>query len=120
MRPANDADGLGRLGELVEALADEIADRVAARLSAPQDGGFYSAKDPGPFKTSRAFLDAARRGEFPTARVAREVVARRSDVDAAIAARLARRTPRPEEVKASDADTLREMGVELRAAGGRR
>ena len=100
---------------LLDALLDELADRVAARLRSAPDAGpaFYSSEDPGPFKTSRAFLDAARRGEFPTTRVARRVTARRADVEAAIAARLAKRTARPEDVAAGDAELLERMGVVL-------
>lgn len=45
---------------------------------------FYSAERPGPYRTARAFLDAHRRGEFPTRRIGGRLVALVADVHAAI------------------------------------
>lgn len=63
----------------LERLAELVADRLAAK--APPK---YADKDRNPYGSERAFLDAARRGEFPTFRVVRRVTAMWAEVEAAL------------------------------------
>lgn len=78
-------------------LADLIVERMAARAAPDGAGRWASAKD-NPLGTARAFLDAGRRGDFPTFKRGRGVVARWSDVTAYIEARPCERKARPRPV----------------------
>ena len=68
---------------------DQIARRVVELLRA--DAGApaptYADANNNPLGSARAFLDAHRRGDFPTFKRGREIVARWEDVEAYIASR---------------------------------
>lgn len=81
------------IGVLLDALADRLAARLLAHASTPQHPEHASAQH-NPLGTPRAFLDAGRRGDFPTFKRGREVVARWADVLAYIEARKVERTKR--------------------------
>jgi hypothetical protein len=97
---------------LLDELADRIADRLAVRIS--QGAQRYADKDANPYGSARAFLDAARRGDFPTFKRARKVTAKWGDVEAAIESR---RCPVRAVVASPDPDDLDR--AELEAAGVR-
>lgn len=67
------------LGALIEALAERVAEKMAARL--PASTPRYATAKENPIGSARAFLDAARRGDFPTFRRGRSVAALWSDVE---------------------------------------
>lgn len=95
-------------------LADLIAERLAERAAPDPAARFASAKD-NPLGTPRAFLDAARRGDFRTFRRGREVVARWADVVAYIEGRECKRKPRPR--PAAPLDPAARRRAQLVAAG---
>ena len=98
--------------EILEALLDAIADRVAAKLGRPIVE-HYSKTSPPPHHSWRAVLEAGRRGDLEVTRQGRAVLV---SVDA-YNAWLASATPRkskPELVPANDADVLGRLGVRLR------
>lgn len=70
----------------LEAVLDALVERVAARLVAtpPHTPRYYDAKN-NPLGR-RAFLDAARRGAFPSFKIGKKVLAEASAVEAWIAA----------------------------------
>lgn len=78
----------GRSREDVEAaldlFVDMVADRVAERLHAIPTNEYYDQRS-NPLGRRR-FLEAARRGAFPSTKRGKLVLARRADVDAWIAA----------------------------------
>jgi hypothetical protein len=103
---------------LLETLLDELADRLAARLAprlAPDPAARWASAKDNPLDSARAFLDAGRRGEFPTFKRGREVVARWGDVQAYIEGRQCQRKPRPRPAAPLDPDERRR--AQLRAAG---
>ena len=115
------------MGELLDGLVDALADRIAERIQARlgQRPRYYDAAD-NPLGSKRSFLDAARRGEFPSFRRGKRVLARREDVDAWLEAG-ERRSPvrtggaeAPRELTQRDRDLqlLRQAG--LRRIGGER
>lgn len=74
-----------RLVALLAELADVLlGEEEQPRSEAPR---YYSGDDPGPYLTRRAFLDAGRRGDFPSRKLGRRIVALAADVHAAIEAR---------------------------------
>ncbi|MDB4931663.1 MAG: hypothetical protein JWM10_4147 [Myxococcaceae bacterium] len=62
-----------------ELLVEKIAERVAERLGATPEPGYYTQHE-NPLGRRR-FLEAARRGAFPSAKQGKLVLARREDVD---------------------------------------
>lgn len=103
--------------DAVDAVADRVADRIVARIAPASTDRFASAKD-NPLASERAFLDAGRRGDFPTFKRGREVVARWADVLAYIEGRQCKRkprtaTPKPAEPLTSEA----RRRAQLRAVG---
>jgi hypothetical protein len=69
---------------LVDLVAAKLAAHTAAAAPSPPR---YADGDNNPMGSARAFLDAGRRGDFPTFRVARKVTALWSDVLASIEAK---------------------------------
>lgn len=69
---------------VLDLFVDMVADRVAARLGAAPANDYYDQRSNPLGK--RRFLDAARRGAFPSTKRGKLVLARRTDVDAWIAA----------------------------------
>lgn len=95
--------------EFVKRLAQDIAAQLAA--SAPR----YADAGNNPLGTRRAFLAAGRRGDFPTFRRGREVVALWADVEAFIESRrrpVRARTPAQE--TGDDRVLLERSGIRLR------
>lgn len=88
-----------RKARLVALLA-ELADVLLDGESGPEAPRYFSADDPGPLRTARAFLDAGRRRDFPTMKIGKRVVAKASDVYAWIEASGAQ--PKPKREKAID------------------
>lgn len=85
---------------------------MAQRAEPPP--AYYSAED-NPLGSRRAFLDAARRGAFPSFKAGRRVLARREDVHLWIESRQ-RKQPAastPEE-DVSDRELLERAGVRLK------
>lgn len=66
---------------------EEIAVRVARRILEGSLGDTYDQGHLPPGFTRRTYLEAARAGRFPSRKVGKAVIARRSDVDAWIASR---------------------------------
>jgi hypothetical protein len=105
------------LKHLFEALADLVADKLAERLAARalDAAPFYDA-DTAPVKR-RQFLEAARRGDFPSFKRGKRVLARREDVDRWIeSGARARPDPAPARDEASDEDLLARSGLLLLTA----
>jgi hypothetical protein len=74
-----------RVDDVLDLLADLVAERVIARLGeVPQGGHEYYDQRLNPLGRRR-FLEAARRGAFPSTKQGKLVLARRADVDAWIA-----------------------------------
>jgi hypothetical protein len=101
------------LDELLDDLAERIANRIAARGGASTPAPKYADARNNPLGSARAFLDAGRRGDFPTFKRARSVVALWSDVEAYIERR--RRAPRAPDQELDDISELEAAGVRLRA-----
>lgn len=97
--PGSATSGVARIadlsvGVLLDALAEELAGRLLSRLSVAACPEHASAQH-NPLGSARAFLDAGRRGDFPTFKRGRQVVARWNDVLAFIEAReIQRQVPR--------------------------
>lgn len=109
--------------ELVEALADLLADRIAAKLGATATPDFFDRDHLPPGAASwRAVLEAGRRGELVVTRVGRKAVVSAAAWSTYLEARRGRpraSTARPE-LAAADAAALAALGVVLPAAGGGR
>lgn len=103
--------------DAVDAVADRFADRIVARMAPASTDRFASAKD-NPLGSARAFLDAGRRGDFPTFKRGREVVARWADVLAYIEGRQCKRKPRTAAPKPAEPLTPEARRLaQLRAVG---
>ncbi|HVY46289.1 MAG TPA: hypothetical protein VHB21_10445 [Minicystis sp.] len=103
---------MGPLDDLLDDLAERIAERLAARAAGGPPSPKYADAKSNPLGSARAFLDAGRRGDFPTFKRARNVVALWSDVEAYIERR---RRERPRVVEEQDDRALLEAaGVRLR------
>jgi hypothetical protein len=105
-----DDQTLQTLGALLDAVADLLAAKVAERLSVPATR--YADGKANPLGSRRAFLDAARRGDFPSFKRGREVVARWEDVVAYIESR-------PRDAPAARVDEAEDDRAALTAAGVR-
>lgn len=81
------------LGVLLDALAERIVARLLASSPSPNHPEHADARA-NPLGTARAFLDAGRRGDFPTFKRGREIVARWVDVLAYIERRAVARKER--------------------------
>ncbi len=107
MSPALTLDGI------LDLLADKLAERLATQRS--DAAPFYDA-DTAPVKR-RQFLEAARRGEFPSFKRGKKVLARREDVERWIESGARERTAsapaRPDE---SDEQLLARSGILLSSA----
>ncbi len=104
-------------GAFLDAVADRVAERLAARIAPTSTDRFASAKD-NPLGSARAFLDAGRRGDFPTFKRGREVVARWADVVARIESRQCKRKPPPAAPKPAEPLTPEaRRRAQLRAVG---
>ena len=104
------------LDALVDLIADRVADCVVERLNAAQTQEYYDQRS-SPLGRRR-FLEAARRGTFPTTKRGKLVLARREEVDRWINA--GARTPVPPSTDAnsdenSDEALLAACGIELAA-----
>lgn len=96
------------LDVLADLLADKLTERIASRQNATSR--YYdTANNP---LGKRRFLEAARRGEFPSFKRGKRVLALRTDVEAWIAAG-ARNTPVNDAAKLSDEQLLATAGVRL-------
>lgn len=80
------------LGAVLQLLASAVADELQRRGIVRTADRWADAKE-NPLGSARAFLDAGRRGDFPTFRRGRETVARWEDVEAYIASRPKRARP---------------------------
>lgn len=80
------------LARFVDLIADAVAEKLAARRPTPAGPPELATARSNPLGSARAFLDAARRGDFPSSRRGREVVATWSDVESYDRSRL---RPRP-------------------------
>jgi hypothetical protein len=111
------AAGLG--SNVLDALLDELADRLVEKLAKRERGAtprFADARN-NPLASSRAFLDAARRGDFPSFKRGREVVARWADVERYIESRGHSARIRTAAQPAIDEDRilLEQAGIRLRS-----
>ena len=104
------------LTHILDSLAELIAERLASHRGEDDPPKYYDAKH-NPLSSRRAFLAAARRGEFPSFLVGKQRLALRADVDAWVLAQ--RRPPPIEKPRAlTDRELLARAGVRL--AGDRR
>lgn len=106
-----------RLDVLLEGVVQNFEQRLNELLSEQgqrQTTRYADAKN-NPLGKARAFLDAGRRGEFPTFKRSREIVARWSDVEHYIE----RRGSQPHQATSvnDDLELLRKAGVPLRGDG---
>jgi hypothetical protein len=100
---------------LLDTLAERVADKLASRMGKPAHR--YADAKHNPLGAARAFLDAARRGDFASFKRGRVVVARWEDVEGYIETR--RRSVRPRMAGLdNDRALLERAGVRLRRAGG--
>lgn len=99
------------LDALVDMLADRVAEKLAARAAAAAETPQTATSKRNPLGSSRAFLDAARTGKFPSFKRGREVVARWQDVEAYEAARWRPRTVQGHPSDAARVTILRQRGV---------
>ncbi|MBK6515326.1 MAG: hypothetical protein IPG04_14670 [Polyangiaceae bacterium] len=112
--------------ELVEALADLLADRIAAKLGATATPDYFDRDHLPPGAASwRAVLEAGRRGDLEVTRVGRKAVVSSDAWTRYLEARRGRSSCSPKarpEIADADARALAELGVvvPMRAAGGRR
>lgn len=77
------AEHMRAIGEHFRALGDEL-ERLEQERARANESEFYSCGKHGQLPaglTPRRFLEAARRGEFPSSKRGRVVFARRADVD---------------------------------------
>jgi hypothetical protein len=112
--------------DILEALADLLADRIAAKLGSTATPAYYDRDHLPPGAQSwRAVLDAARRGDLEAVRVGRKAVVAADAWASYLEGRRGRPrapTARPE-LAAADADALAALGLavpKLAAGGGRR
>lgn len=98
---------------LVTNLLTRLADLVAERINGKgnDDSGYYTTHD-NPLGSGRAFRDAARRGDFPSFKIGREIAAKKSDVRAWLESRtrlpsLRKARPAP----SSNVEMLDEFGL---------
>jgi hypothetical protein len=95
-----------------DALVDVLADRILAKLEGRSTVARYADVEASPYRTGRAFLDAARREEFPTFLRSRRVTALWGDCEQAIERRKRARPPTTQdELERAE---LEKMGVKLR------
>ena len=108
-----------RLDVLLEGVVQKFEQRLDDLLSGQaqhQTPRYADAKN-NPLGKARAFLDAGRRGEFPTFKRSREVVARWSDVEQYIERR--GKAPQQSSTVDDDLELLRKAGVPVRGDSGR-
>jgi len=100
------------LNALLEVLAERVADKIAARMgaSAPR---YATARD-NPIGSARAFLDAARRGDFPTFRRGRCVAALWSEVERHVESRKVKRDRQARSDDDDERTVLLRKGLVLR------
>ena len=112
------------LAELVEALADLLADRIAEKLGATGSADHYDRHRLPPGAASwRAVLEAGRRGDLAVTRVGRASVLPAAEWTRYLEARRGRSSSSPKaQIADADVAALAELGVvvPMRAAGGRR
>jgi hypothetical protein len=96
------------LDVLADLLADKLTERIASRQAAASP---YYDTEHNPLG-KRRFLEAARRGDFPSFKRGRRVLALRTDVDAWIA-KGARSKPANNNETLSDEQLLATAGVRL-------
>jgi hypothetical protein len=113
---ATAALGVLDLDVVVRVLAEAVADRVAARLNDAAVGYVDQSTSPLP---KRVYLEAARRGDFPTARVGKRVIATRADFDAWLVARRRTRASRADCGGMAELDRLLAAGGVAPAPGTR-
>lgn len=95
------------LKPIVNAIVEAITSRIGS--ASPHEETFCHSRN-NPLGSARAFLNAARRGDFASFRAGRRVLARRSDVEAWILSR--ERSVRPS--RNDDVELLRAAGVRVR------
>lgn len=106
---------------MLDAFVDAVATRVVEKLGAMTGKPRYADAKDNPFGSERAFLDAARRGDFETFIRARRVTARWEDVERYLEGR--KRRARPLTDTADDDPERAELeraGVRLRPRRGSR
>lgn len=81
--------------EEIEAAVERVLRRVLPELASQAATPRYATADNNPLGSSRAFLDAGRRGDFETFRCARRVTALWTDVEAWIERRKKRPAAEP-------------------------
>jgi hypothetical protein len=95
---------------ILVALADRLAPLLAERLT--QARPRYADARSNPIGSPRAFLDAARRSDFPTFLRARRITALWADVEASIERRSRAQRPKPDPA-ADDVALLASAGIKL-------
>ena len=96
---------------------ERVADRVVRRLEGTTSRSTYADAKNNPLGSARAFLDAGRRGDFPTFKRGRQVVALWADVERYIQSKQrARRERTPADSAEDDRALLESAGVRLRGS----
>ena len=94
---------------------DRVADRVVRQLEAKHARSDFADAKNNPLGSARAFLDAARRRDFPSFKRGRNVVALWADVEAYVLSRKRpAREPTPASTEDDDTRLLEGAGVHLR------
>ena len=105
------------LNELVERFFERLAQRITHSTLTARGSEYYSASE-NPLGSRRAFLDAAHRGDFPSYKAGRRVLAKRADVHHWIESRPRKHSePPPDDV--SNRALLEGVGVRLGGKGRR-
>ena len=87
------------LDALIDVLAERVADKMAARMGASSPR--YATARSNPIGSPRGFLDAARRGDFPTFRRGRCVAALWAEVESYVERRKLPGSPEQDEDRAA-------------------
>lgn len=108
------------LDAFLEVLADRVAERLAPLVSRAEKPRYADGRN-NPLGSERAFLDAARRGDFETFTRARRVTARWEDVERYVEGRKRRARPLTDDTgEDPERAELEGAGVRLRPRRGSR
>ena len=95
---------------VVVALLERLADLVAMRVRTEADGSYYTTKD-NPLRSARALRDAARRGDFPSYKLAGLITAKKADVEAWVESRKQRPSAKRMNPTCDNQGMLAEFGL---------
>lgn len=108
------------LAALIDAFADLVAERIAARVGKTEAPRFYTKANLPPAAASwRAARETASREGIAIVRSGRDALIVAAAWDAYLERRTSRRSGHSPEIRSGDEAALKAMGVELVAPGGK-